>query len=487
MAKSKGNRGHKLIYYLNRLGKKDKKQFRQYLKSPLLGNSAQGMAILDILEGKGTMEVIEPRWFKDEMIPESPMNEKKEHYIWVRLSVFMEKLQEFLAFLEYKGDPAAEKHYFLKACKDRGWEKFLLSGFHKAMRTLASSNGASTHRSRLELEILANDYLSTKATKDTDTRLGKVLDSLDSYFVLQKLTYACAAMNERMMWGEGPEPALLEPVLEHAGQGEAEMPANIQAYRHAFLMLRNTLAGEPAAESHFDRLLTIMNARNQLTRNEAVDLFTYAQNFCILQIHQKNRSYFQILRELYDGMLASGLILEKGLLSPNFYKNTVVLMCRIGEFTWTKNFIEAYRHKIGDDADGLAYRYNLAVLKFHQGAYAEVVSGLYHHIHLFENIYYGIGARIYLCKALWEQREFDWLTSTLAAFRQYLYRNKGLNSTDKARYVGFVKLLRQIVGATTGYPEKRQSLLREIEAGMKAAGEMDLYPWLVEILVKEKD
>ena len=78
-------------------------------------------------------------------------------------------------------------------------------------------------------------------------------------------------------------------------------------------------------------------------------------------------------------------------------------MCRFGEFEWVESFIETYKDKLSEDPEQLAYLYNRAVLQFHKKEYGEVIKLLYHRIQSFQKISYGIGARIYLCKALWEQ------------------------------------------------------------------------------------
>lgn len=485
MAQSKSNRGHKLIYYFDRLSRKEKKQFQQYLESPLLGNSLQGVRILQVLEEKqenGELTQVVADWFHQDMIPHEPMDQKKEHYIWVRLSVFQEKLQEFIAFLEYKADKSAGNRYFLQASKDRGWEKFLLTTYRKSLAQVPALQGAAALRARLDLELIVNEHLSDHAGPETDTHLGAVMDSLDAYFVLQKLKYACAAENARLMWGQLPKAALLDSALAYADNLPKGATPIIAAYSHALKMLRLSDGDFDHSEPHYLNLAAMLKMEGEFARTEAIDLFTYAQNYCVIQIHQKRRSFYPELKRLYEGMLKSGTILERGLLSSTFYKNTVILMCRIAEFDWVERFIGEYKNKLSDDPGQLAYRYNMAVLQFHRGDYARVISGLYHHIHLFEHISYGIGARIYLCKALWEQQEHEWLINVLNAFRQYLYRNKELLPADKARYSGFVKHLLKIVKVATGNPEKRRTNLDRIRLHMMDSGDIALYPWIRKLL-----
>ena len=49
-----------------------------------------------------------------------------------------------------------------------------------------------------------------------------------------------------------------------------------------------------------------------------------------------------------------------------------------------------------------------AVLRFHQKKYRETVSLLFPEISKFEDVLYAVGARFYLCRALWELKEMDW-------------------------------------------------------------------------------
>ena len=214
MKKSTQQRGQKLIYYFQRLSPKEKKQFRQYLESPLLGNSIQAVHILGVLEENeksGELSALEPEWFHTFMIPDEPMGPQKLHYIWVRLSVFQEKLEQFLSFIQFREDPAIHRRYLLEICKNKGWEKYLGSIYSRSIKKLPAQSGSQQYRDRLELEILLNDYLSDHAVGSTDTHLGMVQENLDAYFVVQKLKYACAAENARWIWGKEFAVEFLEP------------------------------------------------------------------------------------------------------------------------------------------------------------------------------------------------------------------------------------------------------------------------------------
>lgn len=482
------HRGKKLTYYFNGLSHAEKGKFNAYLESSILGNSRQGVEILAVLEQKlseGELASLQPEWFASIMIPEEPMNEKKIHYIWVRLSVFQEKLLEFLSFLEYQQDRTAQNRYVLQACKNRGQEKYIPSLYAKSLRALPKAEGAHQFLAQLELELLLNEYLSDHATQSTDTHLAQVSEKLDAYFIVQKLKYACAAENEQLMWGKTSVQQLLAPVIQHLETTHTKSIPAIQAYLHAYQMLHLQRTDPTASTEHYRQLFELLKHQEAFAKDEAKDLFTYAQNFCILQVQGKQLAFLSDLKTLMDRLLSGDLLLDNGLLAAPFYKNTVTLMCRFGEFDWAESFIETYKRKLSQDPEQLAYLYNRAVLHFHKKEYAQVVKELYHRIHLFEHLSYGIGARIYLCKALWEQMEFEWLLNMLNAFKQYLYRNKALLARDKSRHNKFVRLFSKIVKAKAGNPGKRELVLRKIQDRMEVDGDLGVYPWLKRILVSE--
>ena len=88
-------RGQKIIFFLQKFTLRERQEFREYLESPLLGNSPQSVRMLDIL----LQEVVEPghdtlsiQQFQAEFFPDGELNSKTEDYIWIRLSNLQEKL-----------------------------------------------------------------------------------------------------------------------------------------------------------------------------------------------------------------------------------------------------------------------------------------------------------------------------------------------------------------------------------------------------------
>jgi hypothetical protein len=174
------------------------------------------------------------------------------------------------------------------------------------------------------------------------------------------------------------------------------------------------------------------------------------------------------------------MLLDNGRLSPNFYTNTVMLMCRFGELEWAEKFIFQFRALIYGESRGeeLAFTYNLAVLRFYQEKYQETIGLLFNEIGRFEDPLYSVGARTYLCRALWEQGDWEWLIAALHAFRQFLSRNTQLGKAEKANNLKFIQYLEKMARIKSGNPQQIREKLRKVRAQLEAEGNRQLFAWV---------
>ena len=141
----------------------------------------------------------------------------------------------------------------------------------------------------MELEIELNRYLAQHAVKGQDLHLKEVHDALDRHFILQKLKYSCAAYSLQMVWGQEVEISLLDPILKIAEEHK-EVPS-ISAYFHACRMMTLFAVRQEESIQHFQQLMQLLHSPLPFKNEEEMDLFLYAQNFCIWQFHKGEKSY----------------------------------------------------------------------------------------------------------------------------------------------------------------------------------------------------
>ena len=479
--KSHQNRGKKLYYLLNRTPSAELKLFRKYLRSPLFGASPQFEGILDLflkkVLGNGP-EAIQSGLFHQQWFPGEKLTPKKEKYIWIRLVQFQKAFLDFVALRQFMDRPALQERFILKSGIKWGWNRYLPGMYQKALNQLSIGNRSHPLSEYLDLEMIWNDYLASQASGGEDTHLSVVLETLDLYFIEQKMKYACAALQSELFFSQKQEILWLDQILELLEDEDASASQTAFGFRHAYLMLKNSSENPEKAMGHYLGVRAYLEEQQHFRHDDIMALFIYAQNFCIRQYLAGKAGFLEKLKSLYDLMIQNEGLLEGGLLSRRVFKNIVNVLCRFGEFVYAEEFIGEYKDRIANDVHGLAFLFNQAVVRFHQQDYKAVVGLLYNDIGRFEDVFYGLGARVYLCRSLWEQQEYEWLQTALEAFRQYLRRTDDIEEGYRKAYNKFIRYVKRMNQAIQDRPDRLRQSLEKVRLQIETAGDEQNYPWV---------
>ncbi|MEM0996514.1 MAG: hypothetical protein AAGN35_05525 [Bacteroidota bacterium] len=482
MAKAGSSRGKKLLYYLRQMNPEELRQFSHWLASPLHENSPQLAAMLEILAHHLAHTPDAPlvaSTFAPALSSDEPFAPEKASYIWIRLAALQSALYDFLAWEQAQTDTQLRHRNLFAALRRRGWDRYLPQIYKTALRELPAPPQALRFEAELGLETEMSAYLASEAAHGEDKHLDRVHRSLDYYFLLQKVKYACGGILEGDPGADPSQSAMLKAVLAYTGEHLNELPGVLVAYWNVFEMLHHEIRGDKEwAAELFLQFDALFRNPTDFSPEEAVDLFIHGQNFCILRYRQGDGRFVDHLLSLYERVLDSRAIFKDGQLSGQFYKNTVELMARLGRLTWAEQFVETYRNAIRHDSEAVIYRYNLAVIRFFQQDYRAAVNRLYNIISALDRFNMGVGARVYFCRSLWEAGEYDWLNSGLRAFDQHLRRNRNTKAGDPGFYREFVAFLRRASNAVTGNPSKKVPKLEALQEELAEAGSQNHFRWI---------
>ncbi len=277
-------------------------------------------------------------------------------------------------------------------------------------------------------------------SRKQEERFHQTVQSLDVYYLLNRLRYGCAQINRHTVLADEGDWAWVIQLAAYV----ANQPALLQRapLLEAYLLLFRMLE-KPEETARFEKARSFIDhALGAADQDQQRELYAFLMNYCIQRVNQGDEAFPAVLFSLYQQQLAQGLLLENGQMSPADYKNLVSLALRNGETTWAEQFIDQYRDHLPEGKRANAFTFQLAALHFHRQQYTETLRLL--RDQEFTDPYYQLGARTMLLKLYYETAEFEALYYCLDAFDNYLQRNQKLPSYQKNLYVNLLRYTRKL-------------------------------------------
>ncbi len=202
-------------------------------------------------------------------------------------------------------------------------------------------------------------------------------------------------------------------------------------------MLENGLATE------YQLLKTLLEQHiMDFPKEEMLQMYDYAQNYCIRQINTGDSSYYIEFMNLYKTQLQHSILLKNNYLEEWDYKNITTAGIRTQDYEWTERFIHQMKHRLKPLVKENAFAYNLAAIYYATQRYKEALQLL--QTIEFTDTSYHLGAKIIQLKSYYELDEFDAFLSLIQSFRIYVQRNKQISEYRKKANFNMLKLAKKI-------------------------------------------
>lgn len=466
-------RKRKLFQLLALFDEEDSDRFQTYLDSPFFNNSPQ------LIQFWGLWRTFLAELPEEDPIPEvflagTGIKVRRMDRLCSELKL---KAEQFLAIGAMERKPLADRQFLLEALNARNAPTALLQRHIKQFKDelRRGPNSSNSYFDSLKVHWLEAE-VSIRARKTQDLwnkGFRKLHDLLDSYHLLQKLKLQSAAVNARYIFNQLPEDGeekLPEAFLSRLRRGE--VPPLEMAY-----LLSIDMYDETEGESHFLDLLALLGEHaGGFEREESLELYGYALNYCIHFANQGRQEYLHHASALYRDMLDKELSLERNKISALHFKNMVALHCRLGMLDWVREFIQDYGPKLDVGPESPVLQYNQAVLAFHLGDFRNSIRLLKENIALTkDDVFYGMDARVYLWKSYFEYRahlsieEVDEMFRLYDSFRIFIDRNKKISDHHRRAYRNFIREFKRFVELLNQLPVDAEAVraLREVVAGQE--------------------
>lgn len=296
----------------------------------------------------------------------------------------------------------------------------------------AQAKDTSYYHNKYKIDSEFNNYLllTQRTTQNLLTD-----QSLDAYFIINKLKSACHLLMSQRMSNQDTVVSFLPEILDQIEQTKEEKIPLIQLYYKAYKTLSLN------KQTNFSELkLDLKNYEQKVAQTELRDLYTYAINFCIKRLNEGESDYATEVFELYQNSLDSKALYVADKLSPFTYKNIVSAGILTRQFQWAKEFVVSYKMDLPTVDRESFYSFNLARVYFEQGDYSETLDVLRNA--RIKDVLTRMSSRVLEIKAFIEMDEFDLVDSLVTNLNQMIRRNKTL-TYHRENYRNFGNLVKR--------------------------------------------
>lgn len=492
----------KLVQLIKHLSVSQKDRFIKYLNSPYFISSYEDALQRTVLFSKYLYEEVSENndlksslqkmnvWkvlFKGKVYNDTRMRQEMT-YLTKELEKFLgiEYLQKNkeaidLALLEYYATHQ-ELHPFFKGTLNK-IQKHLDTGITYKSTTLYY------HLFRIQRAISSFDSL--QPISDNDVNLQKTIFSLNLYYLISKLEYAClwASYHKTSETKSIADNAL---ILELSNSKEYANFPIIKIYKNTLQIIKN----EFDVQNIDEHIELLKNHLDEFYPEDRKTLFTYAYNYLIISINQaSNKQISNHFREkLYTLYIEVGLkesiLYIDGKILPNDLKNIITLLLSLPEHgKWIRQnkiqtatrFLQKHQNQILAPESKSYYHYNLAHLQFYEQNHLQTIETI-SQINL-SNIDYVLASRRLKIKAYYDLGSIDELEREVNSFRTAMYRNSIEGSDIPKRVKGynmyFIKILKRIIHPKT---YKNKARINKLIAEIQETKLIAERKWLIEKL-----
>ncbi len=430
----------KVVLYqaLKTFDEKEWQAFLAYVSCPLFNTQDKALTLLTYLyRHKEDFEALKSeKVFKVVFTNESYKVQKLKD---IRSYLF-QLLKKFWALQTFQQNTETQDLAILQTMRRRKLSSLYESHYKAVLKKQkAAQQDEDYYQQHLLIEERAY-FLKLDEVRQTQDNLQEMVDCLDIFYVIKKLKWTCEMLNRSRIVNASYQLHLVSEIkalLQDTNATHLKVPL-VELYEQVYLFLT-----EKDNEIHFKQLRFLLEKYvSCIDKEEAVSLYSYAQNYCIGKINQGISEYMEELFSIYQQLLENHLLLENGVLAHPHYKNIVTLGLRLQKYDWTEQFIQEYKSALQSHIRENAYHFNLATYYYEIGELDQVIELLNRVI--FTDIYYEISSKYILIKVYYDLQEFGLLSYLILSFDKYIRRNKALSSDNRQGILHFLMILKRL-------------------------------------------
>ena len=438
----------RLFLCLKTLSLKEWQKLEEYVLSPFFNKNEKIVIFFSLLKTEA-FDLDSPNLEKSILMCKLfSENEKSASNLGNLMTQFLNTVYDFwhLCYIKDKKENVSRWVAILNTLQEKGLSKIWMSNYNKWKKEDKKHQIQDVtyfYNKYLILECVYGftiDYSKEKIEVD----LQEVTNAFETYVIFNNLKYCCNMLNSSQFRQLDTSKALIENITNRINEKNLSDIPSIKLYYTAFLMLKY-----PNEVGYFRELNDLLSKKESkkspisyLPKDEALDIYTFALNYCIGKIVKGELNYYREMFDLYKHILNENLF-DKQLensnekyIDANHIKNIVTLGLRLKETEWTKQFVENNKRKVLPDLQEDCYKFNMANIYFQEKQYDNVLEVLRDIEYI--NYFYQVDCRVLLLKTYYETKNSELLLFLSDTFRKQLDNNKlSLSKNRKNAYKNF--------------------------------------------------
>lgn len=444
-----------LIFILRSLSKKELRDFKKWLASPMHNQREDIIKAYDYLTFENYLfddEAIDKHIIFQKIYPKEPFDDAKMRQVMYFLNQALEK---FLVYEHYADDNIRHQTILATIYAKRN----LIKPFKKTVNdyeALKSKQIAIPDQHFLFDYFLQKEIFdfTNKHERSNQTNLNEVQAALDLYYFINKLRLACASEYYNRVFKKNHQTRLIDEII-NVGDVEIANAPLFQIYVLVYKMIKM-----PNEEYHYETLKALLQKNtNHLSPKDAREIYLWAINYCSMKINSGRAEFNSEVFTLYKKGIEEGFLIEDNIITPFTFKNVISRGILLKEFVWVEQFIEKYQVNLEENSRKGIVDFNLAMLYHAKKDYKKAQRLL---ITLeVDDLLINLNARFLLIKIYVEQAAFELLEPQLDSMRAYLNR-KELIGYHKNMYKNIISVIKKMLKIRSNDKIAKQKLKDEV-------------------------
>ena len=475
----------KLIAFLKTFTLAEFKAFLPFVQSPYFNSNSKVVELYKYVRSAS------PRFTASRLNREQtfeylyPNQTFKEIKLQQLMSDLLKLIEMFWVQQDFEQKRLSKDLSLIRNYRQRGlqryWEKAMTKTKYNLKQETSHLEAEAVHFYQFQFELERHHAIEAAEQRNREPHLQQVSDSLDGYYMVNKLKYYCKALNYQRFQTMPYEWTMVEAVLEEVEKKKWLKNPAIAIYYHGV----QTLLQKANADKHFQHLKKMLKQYvKHFAREEMQNMFVLARNFCIQQLNKNNGDYLVEVFDLYKIEIKQELVIENGRFFASTYKNITTIALMLKDFDWLETFLYEYRWAIMPKM----FKYTLSQLRFEQQKYEEVIELLQEAED--EEVLFMLATKLLLIQSyvelsLPDTNDFsyeDKLENAMNSFIALLNRKKESLTKHYIYYLNTVKMIREILKETVYSVEKNEEKLESLGAELNSSKLFTEKVWLGSLL-----